>query len=144
AITVRREWLYDRARTATVETDGAALEAVAADRGADSNADERLLRPIAEQRREPIGKVRERRCGLDPAAESVGGELGWPAIAHAIAHGEVVLGNPCSFELSPGLAPRRARARERNHARGRLIERSEEHTSELQSRENLVCRLLLE
>src|SRR5690606_41837326 len=28
--------------------------------------------------------------------------------------------------------------------RGRLAERSEEHTSELQSRENLVCRLLLE
>src|SRR5690606_41070661 len=27
---------------------------------------------------------------------------------------------------------------------GRLLERSEEHTSELQSRENLVCRLLLE
>src|SRR5690606_41025951 len=26
----------------------------------------------------------------------------------------------------------------------RLLERSEEHTSELQSRENLVCRLLLE
>src|SRR5690606_42135876 len=26
----------------------------------------------------------------------------------------------------------------------RLIDRSEEHTSELQSRENLVCRLLLE
>src|SRR5207302_6794806 len=27
---------------------------------------------------------------------------------------------------------------------GRRLERSEEHTSELQSRENLVCRLLLE
>src|SRR5690606_42096359 len=27
---------------------------------------------------------------------------------------------------------------------GRLVDRSEEHTSELQSRENLVCRLLLE
>src|SRR5690606_42146015 len=27
---------------------------------------------------------------------------------------------------------------------GHFIERSEEHTSELQSRENLVCRLLLE
>src|SRR5690606_41951256 len=27
---------------------------------------------------------------------------------------------------------------------GRLVGRSEEHTSELQSRENLVCRLLLE
>src|SRR5690606_41266753 len=29
-------------------------------------------------------------------------------------------------------------------ARSRLMRRSEEHTSELQSRENLVCRLLLE
>src|SRR5690606_39869156 len=29
-------------------------------------------------------------------------------------------------------------------ALGRLVDRSEEHTSELQSRENLVCRLLLE
>src|SRR5690606_41265728 len=29
-------------------------------------------------------------------------------------------------------------------AAAQLIERSEEHTSELQSRENLVCRLLLE
>src|SRR5207302_10705240 len=29
-------------------------------------------------------------------------------------------------------------------ARPRTIDRSEEHTSELQSRENLVCRLLLE
>src|SRR5690606_41929631 len=30
------------------------------------------------------------------------------------------------------------------HGLGRAIPRSEEHTSELQSRENLVCRLLLE
>src|SRR5207302_8065900 len=41
----------------------------------------------------------------------------------------------------PGAAPRRT-------ARGRAARanraRSEEHTSELQSRENLVCRLLLE
>src|SRR5690606_41740379 len=29
-------------------------------------------------------------------------------------------------------------------ATGKIIHRSEEHTSELQSRENLVCRLLLE
>src|SRR5690606_42052828 len=29
-------------------------------------------------------------------------------------------------------------------AEARVVERSEEHTSELQSRENLVCRLLLE
>src|SRR5690606_40773157 len=38
------------------------------------------------------------------------------------------------------LAHRRAAAL----ARRRVLERSEEHTSELQSRENLVCRLLLE
>src|SRR5690606_39767437 len=32
----------------------------------------------------------------------------------------------------------------RQAALARLVSRSEEHTSELQSRENLVCRLLLE
>src|SRR5690606_41409274 len=32
----------------------------------------------------------------------------------------------------------------RAHAPSKRTERSEEHTSELQSRENLVCRLLLE
>src|SRR5436309_9917603 len=36
------------------------------------------------------------------------------------------------------------RARERPQASSREPARSEEHTSELQSRENLVCRLLLE
>src|SRR2546430_5464564 len=35
-------------------------------------------------------------------------------------------------------------ARDRPRARTRLDERSEEHTSELQSQSNLVCRLLLE
>src|SRR5690606_3654500 len=42
---------------------------------------------------------------------------------------------------------RRAGAREDHASAGRgsaLPDRSEEHTSELQSRENLVCRLLLE
>src|SRR5690606_41925844 len=32
----------------------------------------------------------------------------------------------------------------RHDAAARLLDRSEEHTSELQSRENLLCRLLLE
>src|SRR5256885_10894834 len=36
------------------------------------------------------------------------------------------------------------RAREKLHAAGRTAARSEEHTSELQSPCNLVCRLLLE
>src|SRR5436309_6046088 len=38
----------------------------------------------------------------------------------------------------------RQRPRRRNLGRARRLCRSEEHTSELQSRENLVCRLLLE
>src|SRR5690606_41803252 len=37
-----------------------------------------------------------------------------------------------------------ARSRGRNTFRSPVASRSEEHTSELQSRENLVCRLLLE
>src|SRR5690606_41489623 len=42
--------------------------------------------------------------------------------------------------VGPALVPRRRRAA----AQGSGADRSEEHTSELQSRENLVCRLLLE
>src|SRR5690606_42073212 len=42
-------------------------------------------------------------------------------------------------------APRSHLSRRKMFAYGRgLVRRSEEHTSELQSRENLVCRLLLE
>src|SRR5437870_10727195 len=44
----------------------------------------------------------------------------------------------------PGLHPRGRRARLRPGARLRRRRRSEEHTSELQSRGHLVCRLLLE
>src|SRR5690606_41998854 len=43
----------------------------------------------------------------------------------------------------PARRPPRHGCRHRGHAIGR-VGRSEEHTSELQSRENLVCRLLLE
>src|SRR3712207_8692043 len=45
-----------------------------------------------------------------------------------------------------GGAGRRSRAGRAAHRRapGRFLERSEEHTSELQSRQYLVCRLLLE
>src|SRR3712207_8103995 len=40
--------------------------------------------------------------------------------------------------------PARAQRRGDPRRRGRYLERSEEHTSELQSRQYLVCRLLLE
>src|SRR3712207_7583240 len=46
---------------------------------------------------------------------------------------------------APGAADvERAAARRRRRRRGGGAERSEEHTSELQSRQYLVCRLLLE
>src|SRR5690606_41614286 len=54
---------------------------------------------------------------------------------------------------SAGLAPAAAtraqhhsteREQQQRQHRGAAVARSEEHTSELQSRENLVCRLLLE
>src|SRR5690606_42079404 len=42
------------------------------------------------------------------------------------------------------VAGHRDQLRERGGLQGEVRQRSEEHTSELQSRENLVCRLLLE
>src|SRR2546430_5847609 len=52
----------------------------------------------------------------------------------------------CSSDLhAPGLAGRVAVGAEQGLGQvGRVLERSEEHTSELQSQSNLVCRLLLE
>src|SRR5690606_41957073 len=49
---------------------------------------------------------------------------------------------PPWFETTRPLTPAATAARASNHG-GRQV-RSEEHTSELQSREKLVCRLLLE
>src|SRR5688572_32258187 len=57
---------------------------------------------------------------------------GPPPLAHACT--------PCEM-LSGGRGPTRAPAASRW---GLLATRSEEHTSELQSQSNLVCRLLLE
>src|SRR5690606_40632677 len=48
--------------------------------------------------------------------------------------------NPHNFPLHHGRLPQVLD----DHERVFVAERSEEHTSELQSRENLVCRLLLE
>src|SRR3712207_6925355 len=45
---------------------------------------------------------------------------------------------------SPGRARRRLARPRRAEGDRRLVQRSEEHTSELQSRQYLVCRLLLE
>src|SRR5690606_41307131 len=58
-------------------------------------------------------------------------EAGLDALLHAAA------------EAADG-RPRQACGDERDHEDEQESDRSEEHTSELQSRENLVCRLLLE
>src|SRR2546430_13351687 len=47
-------------------------------------------------------------------------------------------------ERERDVGPRRARLFQRRRLRGPGRRRSEEHTSELQSQSNLVCRLLLE
>src|SRR2546430_13570991 len=47
-------------------------------------------------------------------------------------------------ERARGQCRRETRAREETHQEKRFASRSEEHTSELQSQSNLVCRLLLE
>src|SRR2546426_5736531 len=52
---------------------------------------------------------------------------------------------PISSSRGAGARPRAGRHRQRRRrAPGRALTRSEEHTSELQSPCNLVCRLLLE
>src|SRR5690606_41649406 len=64
----------------------------------------------------------------------------------------LVIARACRIELLIGfyesiitvLRGARARGARPGSARGDAAARSEEHTSELQSRENLVCRLLLE
>src|SRR5690606_41743319 len=66
------------------------------------------------------------------------------------AAGPCVAGRPARNPARPARADRSSRHRagcpllHRTRCRPRGQQRSEEHTSELQSRENLVCRLLLE
>src|SRR5690606_14066712 len=72
----------------------------------------------------------------EPARRSHGDEArGRPAVSHQ-AEKPVREGGGNPFRGRP--------TREGAGARRRARSRSEEHTSELQSRENLVCRLLLE
>src|SRR2546421_8982499 len=51
---------------------------------------------------------------------------------------------PISHHGAPSPRPRRRAGRRESRLRAGRVRRSEEHTSELQSRSDLVCRLLLE
>src|SRR5690606_40450473 len=76
----------------------------------------------------PISGTAEGGVLLGPVAQPE--DVGDPPAAEVVEHGDV-LGQP-------------DRVVEVGQQRGDRDRRSEEHTSELQSRENLVCRLLLE
>src|SRR5690606_41481199 len=54
------------------------------------------------------------------------------------------MGKPFPCKWAPFVWPCASKAKQRKRWRVSWMQRSEEHTSELQSRENLVCRLLLE
>src|SRR5690606_42054108 len=95
-------------------------------------------------------------CEAAPVRSSIGrprGSILFPyttLFRSAAAHARVRAGRRAAVGDEPAVAPPhadgapRARApRALRHRPARCV-RSEEHTSELQSRENLVCRLLLE
>src|SRR3712207_7248218 len=74
-----------------------------------------------------------------------------PAVQRGHHVGSVVVVRPHAGGVAPGvqdvgegLAHRHAAARAGEPGDERPVRRSEEHTSELQSRQYLVCRLLLE
>src|SRR5690606_40704364 len=108
-------------------------------------------------------------CGLDAAMDVVSGKwkslVLWELAAHGVRrYAELKRGLPgvsdkvlaqqlremeaddlLVREVFPEVPPRvEYSLTEHGKALNTALERSEEHTSELQSRENLVCRLLLE
>src|SRR5690606_42138593 len=78
------------------------------------------------------GRILRARAQIDTAAPS----LAAPARFHIIGSNDSMWCNRIAISCH-GID--HARSHQRHHRHGR----SEEHTSELQSRENLVCRLLL-
>src|SRR5215475_15468365 len=103
-------------------------------------------------RRPTFGSMssRERaRCGGSPLAVTTGFRSG-PPMASGSRFNRIARVTSRSSGSAPtvraqlSVSRNRTRARHTCRSRRRRMARSEEHTSELQSRENLVCRLLLE
>src|SRR2546430_16887304 len=67
-----------------------------------------------------------------------------PAVRVTPQHPRRPRGPPCDCRSAIGEAPDAVELRGNHDDAGRVDVRSEEHTSELQSQSNLVCRLLLE
>src|SRR5690606_42106070 len=93
---------------------------------------------------------RSQRCELDPYTtlfRSCGraSRRPWAATASCAVRCGPSWGSPTPAPPpSPPTSPRQESPRSAPSPSSRPRDRSEEHTSELQSRENLVCRLLLE
>src|SRR2546429_3318565 len=84
--------------------------------------------------------------GCRPEVHLHGGDLAARPVLHGKERNHQQLGRPGAVATRGGEAPRGGQTRRRNR-RSRIpprARRSEEHTSELQSRLHLVCRLLLE
>src|SRR2546422_4856175 len=95
----------------------------------DGNVERQCLRPCAEQSGHIVEVV------LACLNQVVGDDAPRFAETRVVGHGEVI---------GPALFLKRLRRGGRWRVAPGGIERSEEHTSELQSRLHLVCRLLLE
>src|SRR5690606_41659718 len=95
------------------------------------------LRPRPTRRSSDLERCRFSRLRFDPE-NGVATYLGMQGQPAAVPH-------PGGLEaaLFPGLAALFVQARVQLRVDQAVRDRSEEHTSELQSRENLVCRLLL-
>src|SRR3712207_4745977 len=63
---------------------------------------------------------------------------------HVVLVGDALRGDEAALEVAVDRARRLRRPRAPRDGPGTRLQRSEEHTSELQSRQYLVCRLLLE
>src|SRR2546427_8625536 len=86
---------------------------------------------------ETLGTIVRRGTAATPTRPATLGRL------ELVSHGEHLRQAADSLERAPSATQRELRA----HTLGttfRALARSEEHTSELQSQSNLVCRLLLE
>src|SRR5690606_39321544 len=101
----------------------------------------------------PVSAARALRClprrsgrrgsGVGPVASGVG-RMTTPIRMKPATVARPREGQSCPQSPSPSLTQYAAGALLGILAAGAVYARSEEHTSELQSRENLVCRLLLE
>src|SRR5437899_9896074 len=103
-----------------------------------------VIRMNRQPRRPPLrkacGKIVTATCVGDSNGnrrQTIGGCCRWPVKVHTHNVAQAIPGEPCLLRVCASFLRVRPK-------RGAYAQRSEEHTSELQSLRHLVCRLLLE